>query len=153
MKNLLQLLFFSLLSAFLLALMIVLAFLPRICSCCKRICYKQHETLKLQRQRARQIKQARLKIAYQTQIMHEKPCNEDLEICQGIFFDEDSQQKQLDKESLVLYQHEQHRHGAAHSQHSRRKHGLFALKKKLYELFELIKLNLQSLLDKKRFEP
>jgi len=142
MKNLLLLLFFTVLSAFLLALMMVLAFLPRICSCFRRICHKQHETLSLQRQRARQIKQTRLKIAYQTQILHEKPCNEDLEISRGVFFDEALQKKTLDKASLLLYKTEIQRNKTLERRFDR---ALSSLNRRLHNVFAGAKYLLRAL--------
>ncbi len=54
------------------------------------------------------IKQVRLKLAYKSQIMHEAPSSEELEVSRGIFFDEDSQKKKFDEVSLMLYKKELH---------------------------------------------
>ena len=108
MKNLTLLIIFTIFSAVLLVIMLVLAFLPKICSCFNTFCIKNHEKLALQKKRAQMIKQARLKIAYKSQIMHEAPSNEELDVSRGIFFDEDAQQKFFDKASMTFFKKDLH---------------------------------------------
>ncbi len=103
MKNLILFIVFALTSALLLVVMLVLAVLPKICSCFNTFCNKNHAKLALQKERANMIRQARLKLAYQAQIMHEAPGNEVLDLSRGIFLDEDTQQKNIDEVSLRLY--------------------------------------------------
>jgi hypothetical protein len=102
MKNLTLLIVFTLLSALLLVMMLVMASFPKLCTCFNAFCNKNHAKLALQKERAQMIKQVRLKLAYKSQIMHEAPSSEELEVSRGIFFDEDSQKKKFDEVSLML---------------------------------------------------
>lgn len=103
MKNLLVILFFSIFSLFSLVVMIFLIFLPKLCLCFNAFCNKNYHTIKKQNTRARRIKRARLRLLFKNQISHQQPTQKELDRSEGIFFDEESQCRLKDEESLLRF--------------------------------------------------
>jgi len=103
MKNLLVILFFSIFSLFSLVVMIFLVFLPKLCRCLNAFSNKNYKTIKKQNTRARRIKRARLRLLFKNQISHEQPTQRELDRSEGIFFDEESQCRLKDEESLLRF--------------------------------------------------
>lgn len=103
MKNIPLIIFFSIISLLSLAVLIVLALLPKLCFCFTSFCDKNYQTVKKQNTRARRIKRARLRVLYKSQISHEKPIQIELDRSEGLFFDKESNQKIKDKESLESF--------------------------------------------------
>ncbi len=103
MKNLLVILFFSILSLFSLVVMVFLIFLPKLCVCLNTFCNKNYPTIKKQNTRARRIKRARLRLLFKNQVSHEQPTQKELDRSEGIFFDEESQCRLKDEDSLLYF--------------------------------------------------
>jgi len=103
MKNLLVILFFSIFSLLSLVVMIFLIFLPKLCVCFNTFYSKNYQNIKKQNTRARRIKRARLRLLFKNQISHEQPTKKELDRSEGVFFDEESQCRLKDEESLLRF--------------------------------------------------